>query len=166
MSVAIFCYVALVIGRFCSFVLRALAALALRRQLYSWRRWSSSGTRVEDTFLARRQLSYVSWRAFLAALSRAKNQPPASRRVRHPHFCSATLFQHPRGALRTMVPGGGGFAEGQKPVTQLADHDFCLCRPSCVTGRTARPMRRIVAQRCAVCIPLRNSSAARAPDRT
>ena len=51
-----------------------MAALALRRQLYSWRRWSSSGTRVEDTFLARRQLSYVSWRAFLAALSRAKNQ--------------------------------------------------------------------------------------------
>ena len=76
MRVAIFCYVALVIGRFCSFVLRALAALALRRQLYSWRRWSSSGTRVEDTFLARRQLSYVSWRAFLAALSRAKNQLP------------------------------------------------------------------------------------------
>ena len=147
MSVAIFCYVALVIGRFCSFVLRALAALALRRQLYSWRRWSSSGTRVEDTFLARRQLSYVSWRAFLAALIRAKNQPPASRRVRHPHFCSATLFQHPRGALRTMVPGGGGFAEGQKPVTQLAR----LLLVSPVVNRTngaTYALNRCTALRC------------------
>jgi hypothetical protein len=46
-----------------------------------------------------------------------------------------------------MVPGGGGFAEGQKPVTQLAD---CLCSPV-VRNRTngaTYALNRCTALRC------------------